>query len=29
MLKKIAPDRTDINTWFAMMDLDDEKTFAL
>lgn len=29
MLKKIAPDRTDINTWFAMMDLDDEKTFEL
>ena len=29
MLKKIASDRTDINTWFAMMDLDDEKTFAL
>ncbi len=29
MLKKVAPDRTDINTWFAMMELDDEKTFAL
>ena len=29
MLEKIASDRTDINTWFAMMDLDDEKTFAL
>ena len=26
---KIAPDRTDINTWFALMELDDEKTFAL
>ena len=29
MLKRIAPDRTDINTWFALMLLDDEKTFAL
>lgn len=29
MLKKIAPDRTDINTWFALMQLDDEKTFDL
>jgi len=29
MLKKVAPDRTDINTWFAMMDFDDEKTFEL
>ena len=29
MLNKIAPDRTDINTWFALMALDDEKTFAL
>ena len=29
MLNKIAPERTDINTWFALMDLDDEKTFAL
>ncbi|MDE0317308.1 MAG: DUF5069 domain-containing protein [Candidatus Poribacteria bacterium] len=29
MLKKLAADPTDINTWFAMMDLDDEKTFAL
>ena len=29
MLNKIAPDRTDINTWFALMLLDDEKTFAL
>lgn len=28
MLNKIAPDRTDINTWFALMLLDDEKTFA-
>jgi hypothetical protein len=29
MLSRIAPERTDINTWFALMDLDDEKTFAL
>ena len=29
MLNRIAPDRTDINTWFALMALDDEKTFAL
>ena len=29
MLNRIAPDRTDINTWFALMLLDDEKTFAL
>ena len=29
MINKIAPDRTDINTWFALMLLDDEKTFAL
>ena len=29
MLNQIAPDRTDINTWFALMLLDDEKTFAL
>lgn len=29
MLSKLGSDRTDINTWFAMMDLDDEKTFAL
>ena len=29
MLNKIAPERTDINTWFALMLLDDEKTFAL
>ena len=29
MLSRIAPDRTDINTFFAMMALDDEKTFAL
>ena len=29
MLNKIAPDRTDINTWFALMELDDEKTFAV
>ena len=28
MLNKIAPERTDINTWFALMLLDDEKTFA-
>ena len=29
VLKRIASDRTDINTWFALMLLDDEKTFAL
>ena len=29
MLNKIAPERTDINTWFALMLLDDEKTFSL
>ncbi|MCG9129372.1 DUF5069 domain-containing protein [Candidatus Poribacteria bacterium] len=29
MLRKLGTDRTDINTWFAMMDLDDEITFAL
>jgi hypothetical protein len=29
MIQRIAPDRTDINTWFALMLLDDEKTFAL
>ncbi len=29
MLKKLDADPADINTWFAMMDLDDEKTFAL
>ena len=29
MINKIAPERTDINTWFALMALDDEKTFAL
>ena len=29
MLSRIAPERTDINTWFALMALDDEKTFAL
>lgn len=29
MLKKLDADPTSINTWFAMMDLDDEKTFAL
>ena len=28
MIDRIAPDRTDINTWFALMLLDDEKTFA-
>ena len=28
MIQRIAPDRTDINTWFALMLLDDEKTFA-
>ncbi len=29
MLRKLGTDRTDINTWFALMDLDDEMTFAL
>ena len=29
MINKIAPERTDINTFFALMALDDEKTFAL
>ena len=29
MINRIAPERTDINTWFALMELDDEKTFAL
>ena len=29
MINKIAPERTDINTWFALMLLDDKKTFAL
>ena len=29
MLNKIAPERTDINTWFELIVLDDEKTFAL
>ncbi len=29
MINKIAPERTDIKTWFALMDIDDEKTFAL
>ena len=29
MIDKIAPERTDINTWFALMALDDEKTFTL
>ena len=29
MIQRIAPERTDINTWFALMLLDDEKTFAL
>lgn len=28
MIDKIAPERTDIDTWFALMALDDEKTFA-
>ena len=28
MINKIAPERTDIKTWFALMALDDEKTFA-
>ena len=29
MLKRVAPGRTDINTWFALMLLDDEKTFSI
>ncbi|MDE0469840.1 MAG: DUF5069 domain-containing protein [Candidatus Poribacteria bacterium] len=29
MINKIAPERIDVNTWFALMALDDEKTFAL
>ena len=29
IINKVAPERTDIKTWFALMDLDDEKTFAL
>ncbi len=29
MLKKLGAEDSDISTWFAMMDLDDEKTFAL
>ena len=29
MLKKLNAESEDINTWFAMMELDDEKTFAL
>ena len=29
MIERIAPERTDINTWFALMALDDEKTFAM
>lgn len=29
MLKKLNVDSSNINTWFAMMDLDDEKTFTL
>ena len=29
MLKKLDVAPSSINTWFAMMDLDDEKTFAL
>ena len=28
MINRIAPERTDINTWFTLMLLDDEKTFA-
>ena len=28
MINRIAPERTDINTWFALMLLDDKKTFA-
>lgn len=29
MLKKLGVDPSEINTWFTMMDLDDEKTFEL
>ena len=29
MLKKLGAEDANINTWFALMDLDDEKTFAL
>ncbi len=29
MLNKLAPGRADIKTWFALMLLDDEKTFAI
>ena len=29
MLKKLGAEDSDINTWFAVMDLDDEKTFGL
>ncbi len=29
MLKKLGAEDSNINTWFAVMDLDDEKTFAL
>ncbi len=29
LIAKIAPERTDITTWFALMDVDDEKTFAV
>ncbi len=29
MLKKLGAEDSDISTWFAVMDLDDEKTFAL
>ena len=29
MIDRVAPGRTDINTWFALMLLDDEKTFAI
>ena len=29
MLKKLGAEDSDISTWFAMMDLDDEKMFAL
>ena len=28
IINRIAPERTDIKTWFALMLLDDEKTFA-
>ena len=29
IVNRLAPERTDINTWFEVMDLDDEKTFAV